>query len=251
MKEVLIHGVMHTGGTFCRILLSSAYSKDIDRRKVIYKYEHSLSSRNIINKTLQGLTVVNNTIGTKCRFIASHHIIPGQPIFNMIDSNKCPLPVVTTLRDPLLVMNTLLWRYIYEKTFPVQLSKWRRLKEAERQVEVIKECIHLSKTNKSFLLPVDLEDKPTTYNMFDYCGIVPTEYTCSLIEEWPHKNITQNVIKKKTNRKQQHLIAKKAIQARDVNAIKKLLDVEFNFLQRQEDLKQQLETIGYRNLSWF
>jgi len=89
MKEILLHTVMHTGGMFCRALLASSYTSLKSVRKTYNDYQHNISKHTNTNQALAGLVVVTTTVGDKCRFIASHHVVPDQPIYNMIKNNSC------------------------------------------------------------------------------------------------------------------------------------------------------------------
>jgi len=251
MKEVLMHTVMHTGGTFCKLLLLATYkASNAKVRTVIKNYQGSLCSSNNVNDALKGLTVIDN-LTKNIRIFSSHHVVPSQPIYNMIVLNKCPIPIVGTIRDPLLVCNTLLWRYISEKTFPIEIEKWRRQKEIERQVEVINESLYLRETNKMFLLPVDLKQIDVACDMFKYCNLRLTKNVCESIAFWKPKNITQKVIKQKTIRQIKHLKVKQAITDRDIDTVKSLLGIEFEYLRKQDTLKKRLENLGYKDLLWF
>jgi hypothetical protein len=252
-KEILIHGVMHTGGTFCRILLGTSAPRIEPKRKVQIEYNQEGSKYKPINDSLQGLKVVETSFNNKIKFFASHHIIPNQPIYNMIMDGKCPIPVVTTLRDPILIANTFLYRYIIKRTYPNYMIKWRREKEIERQVKVIHECIDMHNDSKTFLLPVDLNNKLLAGEIFDWCGIKKTTQSIRFIREWKSANTTQKVIsdKFKKQEKESHQLIKEAVVKKDIDFVRNNLSIEFDYLNKQDDLKKKLQKIGYENLIWF
>ena len=253
MKEILLHTIMHTGGTFCRNLLSASFVKQKQYRKINNNYNERFSGFKIINDTLKGLVVVKTQYDDKCKFIASHHVVPNGPIYNLIKSNKCNIPVVTTLRDPILVANTFLHRSIWNRSVPIHLVDWRRQKEIERQVEVLKECIELYNQDKTFLLLIDKKDTTKAHSMFQYCGLSITQDVYKAIESWEAINLTQKIKLSKTEKenKLRHRRLKGAIQIKNIKTIRKIAAIEFNYLRKQDDLKRSLEKLGYKNLVWF
>ena len=112
--------------------------------------------------------------------------------------------------------------------------------------------------DKLFLFSIDL---PVNKNnpkkrmtqceeVFKWCDLVFNSRTKTFINEWNAANVTRNT-RIFSSIKEKHTFIKRSIIAGDTSVVEKHLDVEFEYLKRQKELKKLLYKLGYRDLLWW
>ena len=237
---------MHTGSTFTRMLLSTCSNANPVRRKVS---ACDVTQDEKLKVALSTYNIIRTKCGKEHSIFATHHNKINKPLILYLKNNICPIPVILTLRDPILTANTFTWRRIIGRRDPEEIID-RRKQKIKITVDLMLEGIDLYKKGYCFMFPIDLKNsKKIALNIFDYCNFRKTKKTYRFIKNWKPYNVSAHVMLSKN--KSIHQTCKKAIETRDILTVEKLLEIEFNYLRKQDKLKSELETLGYKDLIWW
>lgn len=266
-KYVLVYSAEHTGTWFLIRFLLSAYPFRQRRQcgeewfrknthRGMYLDNLSLSagplteyffSRHaemyIDEKTLNNLKLV---------IIHGHHYRSRGDLVSSLIHHKPEIPVCVPMRDPLLAVNTKMWRDL--KSWE-NILKWEtkdtRLARARLMAEAILELLLIPQEHV-LLQPVDLqyskEDKQQIgKDLCRYCGIPLTEDTQKYVAEWQPQNSSYP----REDISPQFQEIKSAYRAKDMEALSKYLDVEMDYLNCRQDLVHRMEDLGYTEMIWW
>jgi len=174
------------------------------------------------------------------------------------------LKVFTHLRDPLLILNTILWTKLMIEGHPSRgrETNEQRIKRAKSVADSVADILSMLEDNV-FIYPVDLIQKMSeperlkyTRRLMGFCGVSFTPRMRSLIQNWNLVGSSKKALASQ-NRVggEDFLRCKESIAAGGTlledSAFQKILGVEFAFLQKQEALKEKLYNLGYKNLAWY
>jgi hypothetical protein len=164
------------------------------------------------------------------------------------------IPVVSTIRDPLLSVLTLARREHRDYALLQDSRPYIRLGRTTAHVDRYISILGIPRDN-ILLFPIDVgarEDK--VGKLFSYCGLEKTSETDSYIQRWAPANTTKDWVGpggKKEEGSDLFEDLKVAISCNDVQFVNRYLKIEFECLQKQEELKQKLSQLGYSSLIWF
>jgi hypothetical protein len=184
----------------------------------------------------------------------SHIYQPGSVLLKSITENKPSIPCVSPMRDPLLRLNTnMFWNNKYNVT------SQSRLKYIRNTVKMFMELLSIPDEHR-FLFPVDLyhvkkdTKEKNCKELFEFCGLKPTQATEAFYNHWKpaHETTTHPANRAKVSKKREVFEANKsAILDKDIDALRRTMNPELTYLQRQEGLKRKLERYGYKSLVWW
>ena len=181
-----------------------------------------------------------------------------QPESNLVGAlrEKEPsFPIVSSMRDPLLAIQTLIWRqYKSYSTFTrADEEAYHKFGRAHIHLWRIENILDLPR-EKVFVFPVDTEiDKnKLVTDLFSFCGLETTERTAKYIEEWKPQNNTSSWEELHPDDDIRPFEDfKQAVAAKDKTTVRKMLPIAFDYLHSRDDIKRKLEDLGYNNLVWF
>jgi hypothetical protein len=164
------------------------------------------------------------------------------------------IPVVTSVRDPLLAIITLVWREYGKIDKFVTEHPYMRLGRVVAHVKRIENLLFLP-AGRVFLFPIDAKNIDKSLlckNLFDHCGLVQTEDTERYIQDWKPQNETKNwdLFKSDYEIDKFEEIKRDILNGKD-DLVKEYFKIEFDYLKTCDNLKISLKNLGYENLVWF
>lgn len=176
--------------------------------------------------------------------IHNHCRQPESELIKNLRITKPEIPIVSSMRDPLLSIFTLIQRE--HKTYE-SFSKERTYTRLGRIVAHSNRFLSILTLPKEhvFIFPIDIKEKEKNIdNLFNFCSLEKTEKTFETIKGWKpvNKTETENNL---FNDIKSYIISK------DIKQIEKYLKVEFDYLRTRKDLKTLLQNLSYEDLSWW
>lgn len=270
-KRVFCYSTMHTGTWFTIHLLESAVNSstgllgdaEIELRGRKYKLEDEKT--NIINKEWFKRNIedyMSEEEKEKELYIAhGHHRNLNSTMPSIVSNHSISqedhIPIVIPMRDPLLSLNTFIWREHADYDIFIKTeSKEDRAARAHLNIELTKDMLEIPRDCFSCLLPIDINDKNnihTAERALNHCNLPLTKKAMSYIEKWAPQNKSENaprVTNKEHNNSGFHKI-KELYKNKDKNGLRDMLSVEMDIIERDDNLKLLLEEVGYTNLPWW
>lgn len=177
---------------------------------------------------------------------------PNSELGRYLKESKSTIPILSSCRDPLLSILSIIYRS--NETFEeFQKSRgYLRLGRIVAHTERFNFLLSIPNDN-IYLLPVDIINKEKASNILNSVGLTYSNKTKEYIKEWQPENKTTEWLDRYNRNNEINLFIelKQAVIEKDTVTIKKYLGIEFDYLQRQEKLKEQLYNIGYRDLTWW
>ena len=280
MKVVVVYSVIHTGTWFTLEFLDECCQDNsyIYHRGQTFRFEKHICDGPMSLEWLEEsgalfrLSRMRNTPETL--LIQAHHI--AQSAAPVLVSLKEHVPVpdirfVIPMRDPLLSINSRLWRHYLNEASLAEAEE-ARAQRVEKHFTNLKDLLSLS-ADRAFILPVDLlgqADDETreeaVRNLFSFCNLtVDEDALASRLENWSPVNVTgvdKKFLTRRRNRRRRVERGemdteffnglKRAIKERDEEHLEKYISVELNYLKEHaNEIKPQLMALGYDNLVWW
>lgn len=195
---------------------------------------------------------------TLCRTHRDCQTNTESPLLYSLRNHKPRVPVVCSMRDPLLSLFTNIARIMGELDLYLQDEEVRggMIKNVlQNRLDVLS-----IPDEHRFVLPVDIERTKeqrtdVIHGFCDWCNVTPTHMTEDVAEYWaPYNSIKDvaaagkdKVLKDSTEFEK----LKELYNNRDIEALKEIFDREIAYLEKQEDAKKAFEAVGYKDLLWW
>jgi hypothetical protein len=185
-----------------------------------------------------------------------HHFNSGSPLcLYLKDNADRPFPIVTSIRDPLLAIQTLIWReYNSYLSFSLE-SLEERLERTIQHTNIINDLLSLPNI---FYFPIDqtnstVERTLKTIELFNFCGLKLSDRTKKFIQDWEPHNTTKDWVFHPKGQFSSAVFEciKKEIAAGNKEFVKEILSIEFNYLHTRDDLKEKFSRLGYSDMIWW
>lgn len=185
-----------------------------------------------------------------------HHHKVGSQLIENVRRNKPEVPFIVPMRDPLLSLHSKMWREaeIYDK--PDKDSK--RMQRAMRCVDLYVDLLSVP-DGHLFYLPMDTDRTNTEEGKIqlareahEFAGIEFTDRARKFACKWKAKNTTKKLVKNKGREPDARWgELKKNYLAGNIDPVKKAMKIEFEYLHEQDELKELLQKVGYKELPWW
>jgi hypothetical protein len=213
-----------------------------------------------IQKTALSFLTPEEKAGKDVILVHGHHDTPGSPLVTTLQTKRSQIPVVISMRDPMLSLNTLIWRtYARYKVHYQHEDQAIREDRAQTVAARFKDILKIPCKNR-FLFPVDtdaakeLEGRINlASDLFKYCGLKLRKPGLDFVYDWRPIGLTEDgtLLCKRERGVEGFNEAKNMILSGDVTGMKRILGVEYECLHQDDELKELLEQVGYVNLSWW
>jgi hypothetical protein len=212
------------------------------------KFQTKQELENLLEKAPQKFFSMNLLI------LQAHHVCGRHsPLLGSLQKNTLKIPIVIPVRDPLLSLNSLLWRKLQTKKKFIKFKR-ARLDLVEKHIKEIKDLVSL-KSNAVIFSPIDLNlhnNKQHAYKILKHMKLTPSSKTNSFIEKWQPINTTPYYL---SNQKKEYdnffVDMKQTILNKDIKKATKFYQIELEKLNKDKKLIQIYKAFGYKNLLWF
>jgi hypothetical protein len=185
-----------------------------------------------------------------------HHHKVGSQLIEGVRRNKPKVPFIVPMRDPLLSLHSKMWREVEIYNSADKDSK--RLQRAEHCVDKYIDLLSVPEGHL-FYIPIDTSHTDTEEGRIQlakeahqFAGIEFTDRAREFACRWKAKNTTQKLVKGKDKEPHPRWEGlKKRYLAGDIEFVKKEMEIEFDYLRKQDKLKKLLQKIGYKELPWW
>jgi len=274
-KIILIHSALHTGTHFLMDLLASLSPNGIPHghgwtRNVTGNgatMEHSTFDDGLENFVLDMVRQAQEKgywdDTWQLLALSFHNRRSWSAVYDILLNGKPDLPVCVPMRDPLLAINTRIWRELRTVDGLLANDEDRRRLRVLDQMGSIGRLLAIPKKNV-FVLPIDLEDKYSRcLKMAKFCGFDTLADSFSKkIESWSPLNFTYKgdfVQRRESNGAvfddEGYRKIKLAISDNNIQYIRKHLDLELDMLNeitiKNPRIKTRMQELGYNKLSWW
>jgi hypothetical protein len=183
-----------------------------------------------------------------------HHVNPYSNLPKLLKKNKPSIPVISSIRDPLLIINTMAWILYSLKNIHITEQSEEDRKDIANRVAIRLENILSIPKNNIFVLPVDLFETESEENrqiiissMMKHCNIEVNNKILSMASMWNRIGDTGQTKKIHTrNRAEEQQLYKEAIINKDSDFLKEHFQIELACLSGYNKLRKQLIKIGYK-----
>jgi hypothetical protein len=263
-KHVFIYSVQHTGTWFLIRFFLSLFERDarrqhgdqwfrrhterdintdniyLSRKAIDYNFFYKYGERYMDQESLKKV---------KLLVLHGHHNRPGGDFLSTIKDYKPNIPLFIPMRDPLLAINSKLWR---EYKSWGEINKWEtkedRVARARQFVDCLLDMLQIPKDHAS-LIPIDLnatkEDSRLGEKLCQQAGLELNEPGKEYLKGWKQQNETGT----RENIKETFMTIKEAYQKQNRAILYNFLGPEIDYLNTRKDLIFELTQIGY-NLIW-
>ena len=271
--KVLVYSALHTGTWFLCNILTKCTKEHADIREgswirkgfgrpmegIIFpdrKLTHSRMEYILKTQAKHGLTIEDYI---ELLVLQIHHRTKSR-LYNAILRNKPEIPVLVPMRDPLLSMNTRIWRETGAMGVLARENKWTREYRARDQVTSIARLLNLSKRHV-LTVPIDIprtdSQKIQVYkDILDTCSLTPIDGLEQEAKEWKPVNPTADgQYAQRTHHKVEDsgfIELKEAILSRDMKEVSRKMGIELNLMRKElKSYIPKLEALGYKDLPWW
>jgi len=265
-KYVFVYSVQHTGTwfliRFLRTVNTLNKSKQCGDQWFRKHTERDINIDNLYipNKPIlesfaikHGERYIDKNIlkNTELLIIHGHHNRQGGNFYTALKNHKPKLPILIPIRDPLLSINSKLWR---EYRTWNEINKWEtkedRIARAKQFADSMLDMLNIP-NNHVYMLPIDIKyTKKQKINIgksiFDFCSLNFTDNSKEYILNWEKQNNTISKIKNLDN----FLEIKTAYKEKNMKILEKYLGYEIETLQKQQNLIKLFKEKGYEQLPW-
>ena len=187
----------------------------------------------------------------------THHGTLDSQIITALKNKKPDTQIISSLRNPLLIINTLIWTNYSLRGIHIKDESIEKRKERAHYTANLMENIFSIPSEHIFLFPTDLiqtqppqERLHRVQELVDYCRVPMTKKITSLALEWDLVGDTAKTKKLLEKAKNKDFTRfKTIIQSNNYDKINKILDVELSCLKTHKILRSNLENIGY-DICW-
>lgn len=273
INSAFIYTITHTGTSFLLSLIRSAYYskedtftiRDKNYTKLGKVFDFNSFSHYELTKYWQyynKLKYIENLNKYKLIIIHNHINVGNYPkVLDTLSVCKPDIPIVATIRDPLLSYNSRIWRWGKLN----KMTSIERYKFIKWRTKLFIKILEIPKNN-IFLFPIDhpqAEQMSFSFNLvsglFKLLNISFTDAAKNITYHWKPIGLTTKDIQA-FNKGAKHYkgeyidtprLIKEAILNKDKKTVMKYYDVEMKYLQTQDKLKKLMYNMGYRDLIWW
>jgi hypothetical protein len=280
MKKIVVLSIQHTGTFFASATLAAAYPDNHLRIGSLYEKHNNLEHErhvasgpielsdfvkpgNIVDETFFDQAVMEvctpDDIANKEIIIGhEHYHKPGSWLIDALKRAPAKTPIVTPLRDPILSLHSKIWREIEQHNNVTGLKEKARTNRLKRWIDLYYDIFSIP-DGHIFKLPIDAEQSKTEETrvqlikeMYEYCNVPFNDHGLAAAKAWKQANSTYKLVKNfdKTPKPRWEAFKKRYL-AGDLEHTKKIMGLEFEVLNKEEELKRLMEKAGYRNLLWW
>jgi hypothetical protein len=281
MKRVLILSIQHTGTFFASSTIASAYPNSHLRIGSLYDKHRKLNHKRFVENGAIELSdfckpsdvvdgsMFEQTVSTVCtpEDVAGKEIVIGHEHFHKADSwilkalHKAPaqIPIVVPVRDPILSLHSKIWREVEQHNNAGGTREKPRMNRLKKWIAMYKDILSIPEGHV-FKLPIDAEQSKTEESRIklikDLCAYCNVPFNESCLEKtlkWKPENRTYKVIEKEKKKTphQKWENFKERYNKGDLNYVKKVMDIEFQALNRDNKLKDLMKEVGYKDVLWW
>jgi len=282
MKKIFVLSIQHTGTYFASSTIASAFGKSRQLRiGSLYEKHRKLGHKRFIGTKpieLSDYTKPSETVDDtwfdqavtsvcKPEELADkkiivgheHHHKAGSWLINALTDFPAAVPIIVPMRDPLLSLHSKLWREDEQHHNPNEMDNKARLKRLESWIVRYKELLSIPEGHV-FMLPIDGEQSKTEegriqliQDMYEYCDVPFNEKAKKAALEWKPENRTFDLINKIKNNsaKPKWENFKKRYDEGDIDHTRAFMSLEFDRLNKEEELKELMKRAGYKNVLWW
>jgi hypothetical protein len=203
------------------------------------------------------LSYATNEELAKIILFHTHHGEIESEIISSLRNKKPDTKVISSIRNPLLVINTSIWTHYSLKGIHLQNTSIEERKARAHYVANMMENILSIPQEHIFLFPTDLiqsqapqERLQKVQELVGYCEMPMTKKIESLALQWNVVGDTAKTKRLRAKNKGRDITRfKNIIQSNNLDKINSILDVEISCLKNHKRLKDRLEDIGY-SICW-
>lgn len=269
MSGVFAFTIIHTGGTFlCNFFKENCKNESFEWYGDAH-YMNKGRKFGIDNKNYQceafnwewlsKLTFDYIPPSSRYKLISAHHRNPESSICKALCNFDTDVKIVSSIRDPLLPIHTRLWRHRAVQGYGQDLIhipfNFRR-ELASKFISQFKNILKIP-SDRIFLYSVDIisemdigEKLRLTGEMMDFCELPFLNEGKAFIKKWEKLGDTS-----KSHHIRQGLLDENFINSKNnlnnLDYLTKNFDIEFQLLNKDEELKDLLRKIGYTDLVWY
>jgi hypothetical protein len=266
MKLAIVYSALHTGTKFTYNTLTNCstgntiYKKDcwFGNKDYVSNLETLVGeegpTRYKINKILEEQERLDNV---DCLIMQVHQRRHGN-LYSSLLKNKSEIPIVVPIRDPLLSINTRLWRETGTMSKLLSDTEETRIARTKDQLDSI---IRLIQLDNVFFFPIDIvrtegERLAIVNKMLSYCGLTLNDKAKQIAKDWTPINPTVggNFAQQKlyTIEEKEYVELKEAILNKDLDTVEKFISIEFKLLKQMlSPYKDRYTQLGYKDLLWY
>lgn len=264
-KYTFVYSVQHTGTWFLIRMLRSACPRNKSKQCGDQWFRrHTDRDINVDNLYLADAPldhsfflkygeryIDKNISNIELLIMHGRHNRPGGNFMESLTKYKPSIPILIPMRDPLLAINSKLWR---EYKSWEEVLKWEkpedRIARAKQFATCIEQMLSIPRDH-AFVLPVDLKYTKDQRMLIgekvcETCGIEFNEGIQEYVKNWGAENPTAN----RDGMSKEFKIVKQAYAEKDKETLSRYLDIEMNYLSSRSSLKQKLREIGYKERTW-
>jgi hypothetical protein len=181
-------------------------------------------------------------------------------LYRAIKKNKPEIPVVVPMRDPLLSINTRIWRETGAFGILTRENKWTREHRAKDQVDSLTRLLDLPKTHVH-MVPVDIfrtdKQKIKVYkDVIGGCNLTPLDTVEEEAAAWEPVNPTANgTYAQRTRHKVEDsgfIELKEDILSKNMEAVQRRIGIEVEVTRKAlKPYIPKLKALGYKDLPWW
>lgn len=275
MQSALLYTVEHTAGSFTgellrglspsNVWLGDAHMMQRGRKKGLDAYRcRNFNDAWLKKYLLDYLTASESEVDFV--MFSAHHSVPGSNLVKALVKAPLPLPVVSSVRDPLLVVHTKLWRECAIQGIALEdVSVEYRQELVRKYADLVHDILSVP-NGHMFILPVDLvgmQSRETRLawvkRMLKFCGLPVISMDIAKYHElvdrahqWARVGDTRmstHIIR--AGLQKPFVESRRYIYRKNKKGIQKYMPYEFNYLNTRDDIKAKMETLGYRYLGWW
>lgn len=273
INSAYIYTITHTGTSFLLNLIRSVYCnkedtftiRDKDYTELGKVFDFNSFSHYELTKYWQyynKLKYIEDLNNHEFVIVHNHINVGNAPIvLNTLSVCKPEIPVITTMRDPLLSYNSRIWRWGKLN----KMTNIERYKFIKWRTRLFIKILEIPEDN-IFLFPIDHPEAGKmsfSFNLvsrlFKLLNIPFTDAAKNIAYYWKPVGLTTKDIQA-FNQGTKHFkgeytdtprLIKDAILNKDKKTVLKYYDLEMEYLQTQNKLKKLMYNIGYRDLIWW
>jgi hypothetical protein len=269
MKKVIVYSALHTGTAFtCNIISTNATGKILSKDEGYWlqpilncSIEDLINGETLTDERIEEIIKdkIEETFDLDTLVLQIHQRYKGS-LYQSLYQSSPEIPVVVPIRDPLLSINTRIWRETGAiQKFQQETSEYR-IARAKDQLDSIIRLLKLPKENVIFF-PIDIERNEdekieVLRNLLNSCNLSANERLTQSAKKWSPVNTTVNGDFAQKNlypiEEKEFVSIKEAILAGDTETVNKHLSIEFKLLQDMlKSLKTKFTDLGYKKLCWW
>ena len=268
MKIIIVYSALHTGTHFtCSLLINNSVGQAICKQDDWIQRIYNVTIEDLV--TSEGITLqeIQKLLESKKQeienldtLILQVHQRHNGSFYQNLCLRQPEVPVIIPMRDPLLSINTRIWR----EAGTIQKFKENSVEIRKARVEdQLFSIIRLLRIPKKhiMLFPIDIirtiEEKIQIFkDVLDFGELLPNDKMFSNAKSWTPVNQTINGDFAQKGlypiEEKEFVATKNAIIKNDIDTIQKYLSLEFDLAKQMlNPFKETFIALGYKELSWW